>query len=166
MNTGIKGLTFGSLNFSRCNTYISCIFISSLLQTADRGLGGSMSLPKPYNKWTKSTYIFINNAAHISINISKQTDKAKRSTDDKTQTASDVCAAFLLFRLVTSTTPDTCSEPVLNTPKALHKIASTLGPRMGHAPDTVRDTSLLLAMRQCASQSTLLVRQKHTYNSI
>ena len=47
------------------------------------------------------------------------------SKDDKTRiTRSSVCAAFLLYKLVTSSTPDT--------PKALHNHAGMPGPRLRH----------------------------------
>ena len=53
------------------------------------------------------------------------------SKDDKTRIASGVCAAFHLYTLVTSATPDTCPKHALNTRKALHEHAVTPGPRIG-----------------------------------
>ena len=55
--------------------------------------------------------------------------------DDNTSITCGVCAVFLLYKLVTSATPDTCSERALNTPKALHKHASTPGSHFVHVSD-------------------------------
>ena len=89
------------------------------------------------------------------------------SKDDKTRTASVVFAVFLLYTLVTSATPDICTEHALNTPKALHKHASTPGPRFGHVPDapeTRPDFWICASVRQVYAIRTSKARPQLALN--
>ena len=81
MSTGIKGLTFVSLEVEFKFFKVQDLYMYSYITMDYRErVGGPMSLQRLYNRQTKSTYIFINISTYIFINISKQTVKAKRST--------------------------------------------------------------------------------------
>ena len=75
----------------------------------------------------------------------------------------DLCAAFLLAGDVINgrNMAYTRFEYAEDSPQACWYARSTLGTR----PRQVEDTSRLLPMRQCASQSALFVRQKDVHNT-
>ena len=142
------------------------------LWTAERGLGGPMSLPWSYSRWTKPTYIIktnLHNHQHLQGRRRRRRGERSQviSMIDKTQTRSGVCAAFLLHTLLTSATPDTCHEHTLNTTNDLHNHVYTPGPRLGHIPITSEiRLDFWLCASYGASKSTLLVRQKHVHNPL